>query len=319
MVIAGGRGFLGRSLTLAAVARGYEVTVLSRDDRAGVPGARVVRWDGRTRGAWVSELEGAAAVVNLAGRNVNCRYTKAALREIDGSRIDSVRAIGDAIHGCKRPPPVWIQAATLAIYGDAGDRWCDEEVPAGEGVPVQTAGKWEAAFAQSPTPLTRRILLRISFALGRGGGALGTLAALTRCFLGGAAGGGRQFISWIHLTDLNRAFLRAIEDETMEGVYNATSPEPVTNAVFMSELRRALGRPWSPPVPAWLVRLGCRLLRTEPVLALTGRRGDPRRLEEAGFTFRFPTLSEALREVYPAADQRHPAPATTATLATKPG
>jgi uncharacterized protein (TIGR01777 family) len=266
----------------------------------------------------VRELEGAEAVVNLAGKNVNCRYTKAALAEIEGSRVESTRVVGDAIHACVVPPRVWVQAGTLAIHGDAGDRWCDEEAPVGEGVPVRTARKWEQAWAQSPTPRTRRVLLRISFVLGRDAGALATLARVTRAYLGGAVGGGRQFISWIHVTDMNRVFLRAIEDETMSGRYQATSPEPVRNAEFMGQLRRVLGRPWAPRTPSWLVRLGCALLGTEPVLALSGRRGDPRRLEEAGFTFRFPTLREALADLY-GGESRQVAerPATASALVVK--
>lgn len=298
LVIAGGSGFLGRSLARAAMGRGYEVVVLARAGARVDRGVRVVTWDGRTRGGWVRELEGAEALVNVAGKNVNCRYGKAALAEIDASRVDSTRVLGDAIHGCVVPPRVWVQAGTLAIYGDAGDRWCDEEAPVGEGIPVRTARKWEQAFGHSPTPRTRRVVLRISFVLGRHGGALATMARVARAFVGGAVGTGRQFVSWIHVADMNRVFLRAVEDETMAGIYNATSPEPVRNEEFMRELRTVLGRPWAPRTPSWLVRLGCLLLRTEPVLALTGRRGDPRRLEEAGFTFRFPTLREALADVY---------------------
>ncbi len=298
LVIAGGSGFVGRGLGAEAMRRGYEVVVLSRSGEAVVAGARAVRWDGRTRGEWVRELEGAMALVNLAGKNVNCRYTRRALAEIDASRVDSTRVLGDAVHGCVAPPRVWVQAGTLAIHGDAGDRWCDEEAPFGSGPGVKTARKWERAFAESPTPRTRRVLLRISFVLGRDGGALATLEHITRAYLGGAVGSGRQFVSWIHEADMNRIFLRAIEDEAMSGVYVASSPEPARNAAFMSELRDALRRPWAPRTPAWMVRVGCWLMRTEPLLALTGRRGDPRRLEEAGFIFRFPTLRETLADLY---------------------
>jgi NAD dependent epimerase/dehydratase family enzyme len=146
--------------------------------------------------------------------------------------------------------------------------------------------------------------MRMSFVLGRDEGALGMMARVTRAFLGGAVGSGRQFISRIHVTDMTRIFLRAIEDETMSGVYAATSPDPVRNEVFMGALRQVLGRPWVPRTPAWVVRLGCWLLGTEPVLALTGRRGDPKRLEEAGFTFRFPTVHEALADLYPPVARR---------------
>ena len=315
LVIAGGSGFLGRALAVAAAGRGYEVVVLSRAAGVVVAGARVVEWDGRTRGAWMKELEGAEALVNLAGKNVNCRYTKEALAEIDGSRVVSTRVLGDAVHGCVVPPRVWVQASTLAIHGDAGDRWCDEEAPLGEGVPVRTARRWERAFAESPTPRTRRVVLRISFVLGRDEGALATMARVARWGLGGAVGSGRQFVSWIHVADMTRVLMRAVEDAAMSGVYVATSPEPVRNETFMRQLRGVLGRPWAPRTPAWLVRLGCWVLRTEPVLALTGRRGDPRRLEEAGFTFRFPTLGEALADLYGGGERREPAAARPVTPA----
>lgn len=316
VVLTGGSGFLGRALARHLVAKEYEVMILTRspppmptgtattptsaagrDD--GTPaGVRYVRWDGRTvDGEWAKHLAGARAVVNLAGKNVNCRYTRRNLREIDESRVDSVRAVNTAIAHCDAPPAVLVQAATLAIYGDAGDRVCDETAPLGDGIPPTTAKKWEQAFDATPTPNTRRVLLRISFALGRDGGALRTLAGLTRCFLGGPAGSGRQYISWIHIEDLCRLFLWAIENDQASGVYNATSPNPVTNAAFMRELRRVLRRPWAPPTPAPLVHVGCFLMRTEPVLALTGRRGVPARLLGQGFTFEHPTLPETLHDL----------------------
>jgi hypothetical protein len=141
------------------------------------------------------------------------------------------------------------------------------------------------------------VLLRISFALGADGGALKTLSALTRLFLGGRAGSGRQYISWIHIEDLVRIVLRAIDNEQMSGLYVVATPNAVSNAEFMQALRRALHRPWSPPVPTPLVRLGCSILRTEPVLALTGRRAMPTRLLAEGFSFDHPHLAPALKNV----------------------
>jgi uncharacterized protein (TIGR01777 family) len=297
IIIAGGSGFLGISLARFLAGKSFEVVILSRRPLpSGVP-ARGVLWDGRTSGAWMTEFEGAKAVVNLTGKNVNCRYTVKNLREINESRVDSVRAVGEAIRACHEPPAAWVQAGSLAIYGDAGDRLCDESAPHGEGIPVDTCLRWEQAFAGEKTPHTRKVMLRISFVLGRGGGALGMLVGLTRAFLGGAIGNGRQFISWIHEEDMNRLWLRAIEDASMSGIYNATTPGAVTNAEFMRTLRTVLRRPWSPPMPAFLVPIGCWFLRTEPVLALTGRRGDPARLREAGFEFTHPTLKPALENL----------------------
>jgi len=303
IVIAGGGGFIGRALAQRLHKDGYDVAVLSRSpDRVDTP-ARAVKWDGQTLGDWANEIDGAAAVINLAGKNVNCRYTKKNLREIDESRVHAVTVMSEAINRAATKPGVLIQASTTAIYGHRFDQWVDETALPGFHQPlsseaVGTAVQWEHAFHAHPTPGVRRVLLRISFALGPGGGALTTLETLTRRYLGGAAGNGRQYISWIHIDDLCELVAQAIDDDAMAGLYNVATPHPVTNAAFMRELRRVLGRPWAPPTPAPLVHLGCFFMRTEPVLALTGRRVRPRRLIERGFAFRYPELSEALEAVY---------------------
>lgn len=298
IILAGGSGFLGRLLAARLVERGDHVTLLTRHAGRRLPGVEEYHWDGRTPGPWTRTLEGADAVVNLAGKNVNCRYTPDAVAEINASRVDSVRVIGQAIAQCQNPPKVWVQTGSLAVYGDAGDQICHEDAPAGTGIPADTCLRWERAFAECPTPRTRRVWLRISFVLGRSGGALRTLESLTRWFLGGSVGSGRQYISWIHQEDMLRLFLRCIDDPATQGCYNATGPQPVTNAVFMREMRRVLNRPWSPPTPAWAVPLGCWFLRTEPVLALTGRRALPRRLLDEGFSFEHPGLPGALNHLY---------------------
>jgi uncharacterized protein len=296
IIIAGGSGFIGRAIAEAAVARGDEVIVLTRSPERWVGAGRAVQWDGRTIGPWAGVVDGADAVINLAGKNVNCRYTKKNLREIDESRVNAVKVMGEAIARAAVKPKVLVQVSTTAIYGDRGEMWCDETMEAGEGIPPATATKWENAFALTATLGTRRVLLRISFVLGPAGGVLGMLSKMTRCFLGGSAGSGRQYISWIHMDDLVRILIRAIDDEQMEGTYNIATDHPVTNAEFMRELRRAVHRPWSPRVPVWAVRLGCFLLRTEPVLALTGRRVRVDRLMRTGFDFRYAELEGALRE-----------------------
>ena len=294
IILAGGSGFIGRHLAGALIARGDEPVILTRRPKSWTGPGRAVYWDGVTIGPWTSEIDGADAVVNLAGKNVNCRYTRKALKEIDESRVNAVRVMGQAIALANRPPRVLVQTSTTAIYGDAGERVCDETTPPGEDIPPTTAKKWEAAFAESSTPHTRRVLLRISFALAGDGGALRTLAKLTRWFMGGTVGSGRQYISWIHIDDLVRLFIRAIDDEQMAGLYIAAAPNAVPNAEFMRELRRALHRPWSPRVPSMFVRLGCFVMRTEPVLALTGRRAIPQRLLDMGFNFIHPELRESL-------------------------
>ena len=298
IILAGGSGFLGRSLAAMLSEHGYDVIILTRSPSPQSNGEiQEIHWDGKSARGWVSCIDGAVAVVNLTGKNVSCRYTPDNRREIVESRTDSVRALAAAIDRCERPPKVWVQTGSLAIYGDAGDRWCDEGAPAGKGFPVETCLLWEREFNTAQLPSTRRVLLRIGFALGITGGALTLLRMLTRWFLGGAMGSGQQYISWIHIADLNRMFLLAIEGENLCGVFNATGPNPVTNAGFMVELRRAMGRPWNPRVPEWAAHFGCWFLRTEACLALTGRRCTPKRFLGEGFEFQFPDLRLALGDL----------------------
>jgi uncharacterized protein (TIGR01777 family) len=297
IVLAGGSGFLGQALGRKLAAEGWEVVVLSRHRRAGVV-FREVAWDGATAGPWAAELDGADAVVNLTGRSVDCVHTAANRRLILESRVNSVRALGAALTACRRPPPVWVQCASLAIYGDAGDRICSEDAPVADDFSAQVCRQWEAALAAVPAPATRKVCLRIGLVLGPGGGALGPLAALTRWFLGGTVGTGRQYLSWLHHADMNDLFRQAIVRPELTGAYNACTANPVPNAEFMRELRGALGRPWSPPAPAWAVRFGARfLLRTDADLALTGRRCVPARLQAAGVTFKYPAVGAALRDL----------------------
>ncbi len=297
IILAGGSGFLGTLLGRELVARGYQIIVLTRSPSSGKGPIQEVCWDGRTLGPWAERLEGARAVVNFTGRSVDCRFTPENRREIIESRVNSVKVIGEAIRRCKQSPRVFVQAAGQAIYGDEGETVCDESTPPGEGFLVETCLAWEKAFNDSPTS-SRRVLVRIGFVLSETGGALTKLATLVRWGLGGRVGSGSQFISWIHANDLTRIFLSAIERDDMEGIYNASAPNPVTNAEFMRLLRRALHRPWSPPAPVWAVHLGAWLMRTEPRLALVGRPCVPKRLLEKGFNFSFSDLPGALEDIF---------------------
>jgi uncharacterized protein (TIGR01777 family) len=157
--------------------------------------------------------------------------------------------------------------------------------------------QWENAFHSVDSPKLRRVVLRIGFVLGRESGALPVLANLTKWFLGGSVGNGKQFISWIHVADLTQMFLAAIEREDLSGTFNAVAPNAVTNEEFMRELRRALHRPWSPPAPVFAVRLGARLMGSEPSLALTSQRCAPKHFLAAGLEFRFPQLAPALTDL----------------------
>ena len=220
IVLAGGSGFLGQALAQDLVKQGCEVVILTRTPNHIVENIRYVQWDGKTLGLWSDTLDGADAVVNLTGKSVNCRYTPANRREIVDSRVNSVNILGRAILKCSVPPRVWVQAASLAIYGDAGSQVCDESTLPGHGFSPETCVTWEKTFNSLHLPNTRKVLLRIGFALDPHGGALGTLVRLTRYFLGGAAGSGKQFISWLHIADLNRVFIAAIEHSDWDGIFN---------------------------------------------------------------------------------------------------
>jgi hypothetical protein len=298
VVLAGGSGFIGRSLARELLARNYEVIVLTRTPRDRDDGVVEMEWSGEHVGEWIKHLDGAEAVVNLTGRGINCPHTTENLREITASRVNSVRAIAIALDHVKNPPRVWLQAGAIGFYGDRGDHLCNETSLNGTGNLAEICRDWENGFNSASAPKTRKVLFRTGFVLGRDGGALPVLATLTKWFLGGAAGTGKQYISWIHIKDLTRTFIEAIEQETLTGAFNAVAPNLATNAEFMRELRRVLHRPWSPRVPGWAVKLGSRLMKSEPSLALTGCRCESKRLLESGFKFQYPDLRAALRNIY---------------------
>jgi uncharacterized protein (TIGR01777 family) len=299
VVLAGGSGFIGQSLARELLVQNYEVVVLTRTPRERTDGVIETEWSGEHVGEWIKFLDGAEAVVNLTGKNINCPHTPGNLLELTSSRVNSVRAIAASFSHVKNPPRVWVQAGAIGFYGDHKDFLCDENTLNGSDNLAKICRQWEDAFHSATPPKTRKVLLRIGFVLGLDGGALPVLAKLAKWFLGGRVGNGGQFISWIHIADLTRMFVGAIEQENLSGTFNAVAPNPVTNAEFMRELRRALHRPWSPPAPEWAVKLGSRLMKSEPSLALAGCRCAPKRFLKAGFKFQFQDLRGALKNLYP--------------------
>ncbi len=302
VVIAGGSGFLGVSLAYHLLESNFKVTILSRNRPKADGQWDFVEWDARTLGDWQSAIDGAAAVVNLVGRTVDCVKTPDHCDEILRSRVEATRVLGAAMQMVTTPPPVWVQMSTAHIYGDPPSLICTENSPFGYGFAPHVGRAWESQFGQSIHPEQRGVVLRTSFVVGgdrgAGGGALSRLRFVTRLGLGGKIGSGRQGMSWIHEKDMNRIFERAILDSSMQGAYIASSPNPVSQMEFMRTLRRTLRVPLGLPATETMVRFGARwLLRTDPELALYGRYVAPQRLIESGFSFEFPELDRALSDL----------------------
>jgi len=301
IVIAGGSGFLGISLAKHLAGCGASVVILSRSTPKVAGPWRHVSWDARTLGEWKHELDGAAGVVNLVGRTVDCIKTPDHRDEILRSRVEATRVLGEAMRSTATPPPVWVQMSTAHIYGDPPELICDEDSPSGSGFAPFVGRAWEEAFQASALPNQRKVILRTSFVIGRdcgaGCGALARLLPLIRFGLGGTIGTGKQGISWIHEADMNRLFERALTDMNMRGVYIATAPNPVSQSLFMREMRKAAGMPIGLPAFRWMVKLGAPLLGTDPELALYGRYLVSRRLREMEFEFKFPNLPGALADL----------------------
>lgn len=297
VVLAGGRGFLGQALGRGLAAEGWEVVVLSRDPREGAP-LREVLWNGETGGAWAAELAGAAALVNLAGRSINCVHTLEHSREILESRLNAVKALAKGCARAKNPPPVWVQCSATGYYGNAGDRFCEEALPPGPGFLAEVCRRWEGAFAALDLPGVRRVVLRLGPVLDRKTGPFPVMLGLTKKFLGGAAGSGRQFLSWVHRDDAVAALAAAVTRPEMTGTYNVCAPGAVSNAGFMRELRSAVGRPWCPPAPEFVVRFVAEHhFQTDGNLALHGQRCAPTRLLATGFRFKHPATGGAIRDL----------------------
>ncbi len=304
IVFAGGSGFLGLSMAEYFSKAGADVTILSRSRPKGKGRWSHASWDGRTLGSWLESIDGVDAVVNLAGRTVNCIKTPDNQDEILRSRVESTRVLGKAMRTVNSPPPVWLQMSTAHIYGDPPSIVCNEDSVEGIGFAPSIGRAWEAAFEESKLPSQRGVVMRTSFVVGRdrgaGAGALGTLGLIAKLGLGGKVGKGTQGMSWIHEHDLNALFAEAITNDSMSGTYIASAPNPVSQVDFMRTLRKVIRMPIGLPAFEWMVRLGAPLVfRTDPELALYGRYVVSKRLGDEGFTFQFPTLEAALRDLHP--------------------
>lgn len=263
-----------------------------------------MRWDGKLLGDWLKQLEGARALINLAGISVNCRYHARNRKLLLDSRLNSTRVLGEAIARCAHPPAVWLNSSTATIYHHTfGPPW-DEGGQIGgcaeakDLFSVYVATEWERVFNEASTPRTRKVALRSAMVLGHAkNSVLPNLRRLARFGLGGSVAGGRQFVSWIHEEDFCRAVEWILKHDSLSSAVNLAAPNPVTNAEFMATIRKVCHAPFGLPTPRWLLEVGAFVLRTETELLIKSRRVAPGKLLGTGFTFLRPHLLSAIEHL----------------------
>jgi len=292
-VIAGGTGFLGSGLATSLRADGHDVALLTRRPRK----SGDVPWDPRSpEGDWTSTIDGADAVINLAGESLDAgRWTAARKAAIRESRVEATRTLATAIAKARRPPGVFVNASAIGVYGTHGSEALTEDSPPGSDFLASVCVAWEAQALEA-AGMTRVVLLRTGLVLHRSGGALPRLALPFRLFAGGRAGSGEQYWSWIHRDDWTRIVRWAIDTPDVTGALNLTAPAPVTNAEFARTLARVLHRPALAPAPAFAMRL--LLGDMADALVLNGQRVLPAKATLHGFKFQYPDLEAALRAIY---------------------
>lgn len=296
VIVTGGTGFIGPKLCERLVARGHDVIALTRDasrSRDHVhPKVRVVSW---AEGAsWEGFVDGAGALVNLAGETIAQRWTAAAKDRIVKSRVNAAARLKSACEKASQKPAALVNASAVGYYGPRGDEELTEDAAPGDDFLARTCVAWEDA-ARSFEPLGIRVArVRTGVVLGAGGGALAKMLPPFKAFAGGPLGSGTQWMSWIHQGDLVELYVVAVENAAVSGPLNATAPNPVTMREFATALGRALHRPSFAKVPAAVLRLA---LGEMSAVVLEGQRVVPKKALELGFTFRFTDVRSALKDV----------------------
>jgi uncharacterized protein (TIGR01777 family) len=310
IILAGGTGFIGQEM-IKYFGKENEIIVLTRQmsndhnnrnhfnslTKEDLKHARYIKWDGQTVGEWAKELNGTDILINLAGKSVNCRYNEANKKEIFDSRTYPVKALGLVIQQCSNPPHLWINASSATIYRHATDGPQDEYTGDFQNdFSVQVCKLWEKTFYDQPTPLTRKVALRMAITLAPGG-ILIPYFNLLKFGLGGKQGSGKQMYSWVHVEDTCRMIEWIDDHQQIEGTYNCCSPNPVTNKTFMKLLRKTTGNTFGLPAYEWMLKIGALLIGTETELVLKSRWVVPTKILQTGFIFKYPFLREAFTNI----------------------
>lgn len=299
IVIAGGSGFLGQPLTHDLVAKGHEVVVLTRGRSKSTAGMRLVTWSADpddVSGTWQREVDGADAVINLAGAGIaDKRWSDARKLELRQSRTDSTRALVGAIRSATKRPSVFLSGSAVGFYGPQPEDGpaLDESAPPGTDFLSTLAVDWEAEAHAASALGCRVVILRTGVALARDGGALQKLIPPFKFYVGGPIGSGQQVMSWIHRTDWIELVVFLLRRNDAVGVFNGTAPEPATNAEFSKALGTALGRPSWLPVPG--IALKALVGEMAGPALLAGQRVVPKHARDLGFTFQYPDVQTAVR------------------------
>ena len=299
LLLTGGTGFVGSALRESLTQKGHEVVILTRQaSRENQPGIRTryASWNPNQSGPWERELDGVDGVVNLAGEPiVGKRWTPEQKQKIVESRVGATHAIVEAIRNAKRKPLFLINASAIGYYGPHGNEELTEESPRGNDFLGETSQKWEAEALRAEELAIRVVRIRIGIVLEIGGGALAKMLPPFQWGLGGPLGSGNQWMSWIHRKDLIGLIHWAVEKKEIRGALNATAPAPATMKEFAQTLGRVLRRPAFFPVPEFAVKL---LLGEMSDVLLKGQRVLPKRALATGYTFQFPKLEPALKEIF---------------------
>jgi uncharacterized protein len=298
IVLAGGNGYLGSVLANYYRDRADEIIILSRKPKAQSGNIKTLLWDGQTEGDWTSQLEGADLLINLCGKNVNCRYTQANRDEIVASRVLPTALLNRVVAKLQNPPKLWINLASATIYRHAEDRPQDEASgDIGYGFSIDVCKIWEKTFFEVDIPRTRKVALRMGIVLGLHDGAFPRLLNLVKCGMGGPQGDGKQYMSWVHEQDAAKCTEWILQHPDLNGVINCTAPIPLKNTEFMASLRKAYGIPFGLPSPAWFLQMGAAIIGTEIELILKSRWVIPKRLLDSGYQFMFEEAEYAVKDI----------------------
>jgi uncharacterized protein (TIGR01777 family) len=290
IVIAGGTGYLGQLLSTHFLKDGKnEVFILSRKERWNQSDLYYLKWDGKSIGNWKQFLENTDVLINLTGKSVDCRYTQKNKDKIYASRIESTHVLCQVVQQLKHPPKVFIQSSSATIYRHSEDKLMTEtKGEIGVDFSMDVCKKWEMVFNSYALPKTKKIVTRTSIVMGNNGGAFPILKLLVMLGFGGKQGNGTQFISWISEEDYVRSIVHLMDQE--EGIYNLCVPNPLQNNTFQRKLRMKLGVFFGLNMPKWLLKIGAKIIGTEPELILKSRRVYPENLLKTGFTFKTNTF-----------------------------